>query len=271
MQLSVLMPVWNERSTIEEILRRVEAVPIEKEIIIVDNGSNDGTREFLTSLVESGRARWGKWTDTQHWNGIDHNADVLEAEAQGGSMPIRVVFQKANRGKGASVRRALRLARADWVIVQDADLEYDPNDLVKLLQAAREKQAAQSRRRRRRPVAVFGSRLLEESSRQAQSGSALYWGRVGLSRLFRLLYARSVTDVATCYKLMPRSVAQRLPLKSSGFDLDFEIAARLVRYGARIVEVPISYTPRSASQGKKLHAWNDGWRAARALLLYRFL
>ena len=259
MELSVLMPVWNERATIEEILRRVQSVPLDKEIIIVDNGSDDGTREFLSELVESGAAQWGKWTDSQHWNNIDHRADDVA--------PIRVMFQRENRGKGASVRAALRIARGDWVIVQDADLEYDPHDYIRLLAAAR--QVLAMPRRVRRPVAVFGSRLLEESTRRAQGRGPLVLGRIGLTFVFRVLYGRSLSDVSTCYKLMPRRLAQSLKLRSNGFDLDFEIAARLARSRARMLEVPISYHARSKAQGKKLRAWRDGWKAVLALVRAR--
>lgn len=261
MELSVLMPVWNERATIEEILKRVQSVALDKEIIIVDNGSDDGTREFLEGLIQSGAAQLGRWTDSQHWNNIDHRADDIA--------PIRIMFQRENRGKGASVRAALRIARGDWVIVQDADLEYDPHDFVRLLEAAR--QVLARPRRVRRPVVVFGSRLLEVSTRRAQGRSALLMGRIGLTFLFRLLYGRSLSDVSTCYKLMPRDLAQSLRLRSDGFDLDFEIAARLARSNARLLEIPISYTPRSQAQGKKLRAWRDGWKAAFALLRARVL
>jgi glycosyltransferase involved in cell wall biosynthesis len=212
-----------------------------------------------SGLIESGQAQWGKWTDSQHWNNIDHRADDIAG--------IRVMFQRDNRGKGASVRAALRIARGDWVIVQDADLEYDPQEYLLLLNAAQQVLAAP--RRVRRPVAVFGSRLLDSHTRAAQGRSALVAGRIGLTFLFRLLYGRSLSDVSTCYKLMPRRLAQRLPLRCDGFDLDFELAARLVRAGARLLEVPISYAPRSAAQGKKLRAWRDGWRAALALVRAR--
>ncbi len=259
MELSVLMPVWNERATIEEILRRVQSVPVEKEIIIVDNGSDDGTREFLSELIETGAAQWGQWTDSQHWNNIDHRADDIA--------PIRIMFQRENQGKGASVRAALRIARGDWIIVQDADLEYDPHDYVRLLAAAH--QVLAMPRRVRRSVVVFGSRLLDENTRRAQGRNLLFAGRIGLTFLFRLLYGRSLSDVSTCYKLMPRGLAQSLKLRSNGFDLDFEIAARLARANARLVEIPISYTPRSKAQGKKLRACRDGWRAAVALLRAR--
>jgi dolichol-phosphate mannosyltransferase len=239
-KLSVLMPVFNERATFEEILVRVQAVAIEKEIIVVDNCSTDGTREILQSLLDSRQAG-------------DANSSSL----------LRIVLQTENGGKGNSVRRALELARGEYVIVQDADLEYDPNDYLKLMQAVENAEV------------VFGTRLLPGSeTRRKQPRTAFYYGRVGLSVLLRLLYAVPISDVATCYKLIKRDVAQNLDLKSSGFDLDFEIGAKIAKlkkqHAIRYVEVPVSYHPRTELEGKKIRAWHDGWRAAWALLRFRF-
>jgi len=247
MKLSVLMPVYNERATLREILRRVQNVPIDKEIIIVDNCSTDGTRDDLQALLDGGEAT---------------TADGATAEDAG---RLRIVLQPQNRGKGSSVRRALELARGEFVIVQDADLEYDPQDYLKLLALAQRKDCC----------AVFGTRLGPRSAaRRHQPRTAFYYGRIGLSLVFRVLYGSRLTDVATCYKLIRREVAQSLPLQSNGFDLDFEIAARLARrgrrQGQRILEAPISYAPRTELEGKKIRAFHDGWRAAWALLKYRF-
>ena len=240
MKLSVLMPVYNEAATLEEILRRVQAVPIEKEIIIVDNISTDGTRAILEAMIARGEAVW--------------------AEEEGG---IRIAFQTENKGKGASVRRALALARGDWVIVQDADLEYDPSDYLRLVALSQKKRNCR---------AVFGTRLTRGSQTRAnQPRTAFYYGRVGLSILFRVLYGVPVSDVATCYKLMRRDVMQSLDLRASGFDLDFEIAAKLARRGVRIHEIPVSYQPRTVLEGKKIHALRDGMRAAWTLWKYRFV
>lgn len=234
------MPVFNERATLEEILRRVQAVQIDKEIIIVDNCSTDGTREHLQQLLDNGEA-----------GGPDSSA------------LLRVVLQTENGGKGKSVRRALELARGEYVIVQDADLEYDPNDYIKLLQAMEQADV------------VFGTRLLPGSeTRRRQPRTAFYYGRVGLSILLRLLYAVPISDVATCYKLLKREVAQSLNLQSSGFDLDFEIGAKIAKLKKqqkiRYAEVPVSYHPRTELEGKKIRALHDGWRAAWALLRFRF-
>ena len=240
MKLSVLMPVYNEAATLEEILRRVQAVPIEKEIIVVDNISTDGTRAILKEMVARGDAVWS------------------ESEGE-----IRVAFQTENNGKGASVRRALALARGDWVIVQDADLEYDPNDYLRLVALSQKKRNCR---------AVFGTRLTRGSRTRAnQPRTAFYYGRVGLSVLFQVLYGVPVSDVATCYKLMRRDVARSLDLRASGFDLDFEIAAKLARRRVRIHEIPVSYQPRTVLEGKKIHALRDGLRAAWTLWKYRFV
>jgi hypothetical protein len=226
-KLSVLLPVYNEATTLLEILEQVRAVPLDLEIIVVDNCSQDGTRELLQEMLR-------------------HE----EAQPEEGEGRLRVAFQEQNKGKGASVRRALALARGEWVIVQDADLEYDPRDFVRLLERAE---------RRDRPQVVFGTRLRKGTrSREMQPHTAFYWGRLALTFVFRLLYGRALSDVATCYKLMRRTLALELGLQGSGFELDFEIAAKLARRGARWVEIPIFYAPRTEREGKKIRAGRDG-------------
>ena len=250
LKLSVLMPVYNECATLAEILRRVAAVPLDTEIIVVDNCSTDGTRVLLQTMLDNG-----------------------SAQDSAGDGRLRVFFQIENRGKGASVRKALELARGEYVIVQDADLEYDPQDYLKLLSRAEGQN--NTGRRARGYYAVFGTRLLPGSTaRQQQPHTSFYYGRIGLSVVFKLLYASPLSDVATCYKLLRREVARSLNLHSSGFDLDFEIAAKLAkgrwRRGLRLTEIPISYQPRTELEGKKIRAVHDGIRAAWALLKYRF-
>lgn len=241
MKLSVLMPVYNEAATLPEILRRVQNVPLDLEIIIVDNVSNDGTRELLEAMLQRGEA--GIETSNQR---------------------VRVAFQVENHGKGASVRRALELARGEWVIVQDADLEYDPRDFLKLFALIE----------RRKLDVAFGTRLSRGATRESQPRTAFYYGRVGLSLFFRLLYGVPLSDVATCYKLMRTPFARGLKLRSGGFDLDFEIAAKVAlarRRGIRVGETPIFYQPRTELEGKKIRAGRDGLRAAWSLLRFRFL
>ena len=246
-RLSVLIPVYNERSTLLEILRRVQVVPIEKEIIVVDNCSTDGTRELLQSLLDSGEAGTGDSRST-----------------------LRVVLQTENNGKGSSVRRALELSRGEYIIVQDADLEYDPQDFLRLLEKT------ETKAKKRGCDVVFGTRLSHKTAtRSKQPRTSFYYGRVGLSVLLRVLYAVPISDVATCYKLLRREVAQNLNLRSSGFDLDFEIGAKVAKLRKqrkiRFAEVPVSYYPRTELEGKKIRAVHDGLRAAWALLRYRFV
>lgn len=224
MKLSVIVPVYNEHETVLTLLSKLKAVGIEKEILVIDNCSTDGTRELLGSLDDSA---------------------------------LTILFQPRNYGKGTSVRKGIAESRGDYVVMQDADLEYDPQDLVRLLEVA---EAGH-------PV-VFGSRLLNAST-ESKGESPFYLGRLFVSLVFRFLYFCPMTDVATCYKFMRSDVAKALNLKSRGFDLDFEIAAKLRKAGHEIHEVPISYYPRSRKQGKKLRA-RDGLRALWTLLRYRF-
>lgn len=222
-KLSIVIPVYNEIGTLAEVLARVEALDVAKELIVVDNVSTDGTREYLQTLAD-----------------------------QPG---YQVILQAVNLGKGNSVRTGLAAATGEFVVVQDADLEYEPEEILDLLRVAEEGHNA-----------VFGSRLLKDPP-------AVPWhhalGRDALNLLFRILYGERITDVATCYKLIRTSVAQSLPLKSLGFDLDYEIACRLRRAGVRIVEIPISYHPRTIAEGKKLR-WTDGILALKALVKFRF-
>lgn len=226
MKLTVIIPVYNERGTILELLSRVQAVGIEKEILIIDDGSTDGTRELLRTV----------------------------------SAPdVEVFYHPRNQGKGASVRTGIARARGEYVIVQDADLEYDPGDYSRLLTAAETHGW---------PV-VFGSRLRPDADNREWS-RWFRFGRRFLTWVFRVLYRCAVTDVATCYKLMRTEVVQRLRLRSSGFDLDFELPAKLCRAGVPIHEAPINYYPRSMAQGKKIRA-RHGLSAVYTLIKYRFV
>jgi glycosyltransferase involved in cell wall biosynthesis len=230
MKLSVIMPVYNERNTVLEVLDRVRAVPVDKEIIIVDNCSTDGTRELL----------------------------------QGISSPeTRLILQPQNLQKGNSVKKGLAGAQGEFVVVQDADLEYDPQDHLALLAAAEQDDVA----------AAFGSRPLGAQARgEALASGVFSFGRNALTAYFRLLYGSRLTDIATCYKLMRLATARRLDLVCDGFDLDFEIACKVTRLaahtGQRVAEVPIFYRPRSVAEGKKIN-WRDGITALRAITRFR--
>jgi len=221
-KLTVVIPVYNERGTVMTVLEKVKALPISKEIIVIDNLSTDGTRELLETVSDK---------------------------------EIRVVLQSKNLGKGTSVKLGFAMAKGEWVIIQDADLEYEPSDILRLLEHA-EKTGE---------VAVFGSRLLTGNP---QGMLAFYIGRVVLNLIFRLLFGAKTTDVATCYKLVRSDIAKRLRLRCSGFDLDFELASALRRLGYNIAEVPITYRPRTIAEGKKIRPM-DGVKAIATMLRVR--
>jgi dolichol-phosphate mannosyltransferase len=221
-KLTVVIPVYNERGTVMTVLEKVKALPVSKEIIVIDNLSTDGTRELLETVSDP---------------------------------EIRVVLQSKNLGKGTSVKLGFAMARGEWVIIQDADLEYEPSDILRLLEHA--EKAGE--------VAVFGSRLLTGNP---QGMLAFYIGRVVLNLIFRLLFGARTTDVATCYKLVRSDIAKRLRLRCSGFDLDFELASALRRLGYNIAEVPITYRPRTIAEGKKIRPM-DGIKAIATMLRVR--
>lgn len=218
MKLSVLMPVYNEEDGLATILERVAAVPVDKEIIVVDDCSGDRTWAILQDIKIPG---------------------------------LRTFRHETNKGKGAAIRTALAQATGDAVIIQDADLEYDPQDYLRLLPPLVEGKAK----------VVYGARQL------AKQKLLLNIGNRFLTWMTNLLYGTKLTDMETCYKLMAAEVAKGLTIECNRFDLEPEITAKITRRGYRIIEVPISYAPREA---KKLSPWKDGWPALRALLKYRF-
>ncbi|MCL4212428.1 MAG: glycosyltransferase family 2 protein [Gemmatimonadales bacterium] len=222
--LSVLIPVYNERNTIERILDEVHAVPVRKQVICVDDCSTDGTREALERLKAAGRI------------------DVLE-------------FHAVNRGKGAAIRTALALSTGNVVIVQDADLEYDPADWPVLLEPIIDGRAD----------AVFGSRFLGGPHRVLY-----FWHSVGnsvLTTFSNMLTNLNLTDMETCYKAVRGDLARSLTLTSDRFGFEPEITARLARARARIYEVPISYSGRTYAEGKKI-GWKDGVAAIVHIVRY---
>lgn len=224
MILSVIMPVYNERDTLNEILSRVQAVPVKKEIIIVDDGSTDGTRQILKNI-------------------------------KGGN--IKVILHERNQGKGAAIRTGLREATGDIVIIQDADLEYDPMDYLKLIPLIQSGEAQ----------VVYGSRTLGSKKR---SYHRYYWGGQLITFVANVLYRLKITDEPTCYKMFKKDLIDRIQLDCKGFEFCPEVTAKVARLGYTIHEVPISYHPRSFEQGKKIK-WKDGLIAIWTLLKYRFL
>lgn len=241
-KLSVVIPVYNERATIEEILQRVQSVDIDKEIVLVDDASTDGTREFLQGLQESAGG----------------DRPMLAPPRVGAELPtgnIRVFFHERNRGKGAALRTGFAQARGGIVLVQDADLEYDPRDYGKLLEPIE------------RGVAdvVYGSRFLGGPHRVL-----LFWHSVGnqfLTTLSNMFTDLNLSDVWTCYKVFRREVLQRIRLEEDRFGFEPEITAKVARGRWRIYEVPISYYGRTYAEGKKV-TWKDGIRGTWCILRY---
>ena len=225
-KLSVIVPVFNERNTVAEIVRQMRAVdlPVEREIVIVDDGSGDGTRDVLSQLADS---------------------------------TVHVVLHPHNRGKGAAIRTGLAQVTGDLVLIQDADLEYDPDDWPKLLAPILKGRAE----------VVYGSRFTGERRNML----FLHWiGNRFLSLLTNVLYNTTLSDMETCYKLFDRELIDSIDLRSERFDFEPEITAKILRRGIRIYEVPISYSGREFDEGKKI-TWRDGVVAVTTLVKYRFL
>lgn len=219
--VSVIVPVFNEAAHLEELLQAIHASPVRKEIILVDDGSTDGTREKLQALPP---------TDD-----------------------VTVVFHDKNYGKGAAIRTALAYARGEYVLIQDSDLEYDPQDYPKLLGPLESGEAN----------AVYGVR-----PDRPERGLRFFLGAKLLTHLTNLLYRAGIHDEATCYKVVRRSLLAQLQLRCRRFEFCPEVTAKLCRMGEKIAEVPISYHPRV--EGKKIRH-SDGWLAIWTLIRYRFI
>ena len=219
--LSVIVPVYNEVKTIRQILGKINSIDIDKEIVVVDDGSSDGTERILTDIK------------------MDN---------------LKVIHHTSNRGKGASLLTGFANAAGDFVIIQDADLEYEPSDYTRLMQTMKENNVD----------IVAGARFM-------QGYHGLFLHRLGnrmLSWFLNLLFHTKFNDYATCYKLIRRDVLPVLNLKATGFDIDVEIVCNAVKKKLRITEIPVSYNPRSYSQGKKIR-FKDALWAVFYMIKYR--
>lgn len=223
MRISVIIPAFNERSTIEEVVRRVLEQPFDKELIIVDDASTDGTRDLLQQTA---------WPDN-----------------------IRIFYHKKNRGKGAAVRTGIEQAQGDIILIQDADLEYNPSDFAVVLRPILEGNAD----------VVYGSRFLGTHRAFMLHH---YVGNKMLTLMTNLLYNNMLTDMETGYKAFRTPILKSIKIRSNRFDFEPEITAKVLKRGYRIYEVPIYYAGRDYAEGKKI-TWRDGFVAVWALLRFR--
>lgn len=229
-KLSIVIPVYNEKATVKLLLEKVQAVdltPIQREIILVDDGSTDGSQDVLR-----------------------------EIQARNDPM-VKVVFKETNSGKGATLKEGFKHTTGDYVIVQDADLEYEPKDYKKLIRALDEENVE----------VVYGSRF---SGNYEDMSNLHYFGNKILTMITNVLFGVLLTDMETCYKLMPGEFVRAVEIVSPRFNFEPEITAKILKKGMKIREVPISYKGRTHSEGKKI-TWRDGLVALFTLIKFRFI
>jgi len=236
--LSIIIPVYNEEKTIADVIKAVHAVElsgIQKEIIIVNDGSTDGTENEVKKTLPTYK-------------------------------DVQFLIHKTNRGKGAAVRTGIEKATGEYILIQDADLEYNPQDITKLLQPITQNSSVS---------VVYGTRLkrLPNFARDERTYRFFiqYLGNKFLSFVTSILYGQWITDMETCYKIFPKKAIDGISLRSRGFDFEPEITAKLLKKGYKIEEVPISTNPRGYDQGKKLHPIKDGTIALWSLFKFRFV
>ena len=223
MKLSVIVPVYNEKPTLETLVKRDLAVKIPKEIILVDDASTDGSQEIIRQLAKKHK--------------------------------LKTFFHRHNQGKGMAIRTGIKEAQGNYIIIQDADLEYDPQDYFKLLKPIKEGKAE----------VVYGSRFTGEHR------NMFFWHWIAnqfLTLITNILYNTTLSDMETCYKVFPTRLLQSIKLNCRRFEFEPEVTAKILRQGIRIYEVPISYAGREYSEGKKI-AWHDGLIALWILIRYR--
>lgn len=236
-KLSVIIPVFNEEKTIKELLKKVMAVKlgeIKKEIIVVDDGSVDNSKLKAQDFFE-----------------MQSSKQQLKVKN------LKIIVHKKNQGKGAAIKTALKETTGDYVVIQDADLEYDPEDWKKMIKPIEEGKAD----------VVYGSRFTGERR------NMFFWHMAAnrfLSLLTNVLYDTTLSDMESCYKMIPTKLLRELQLQSKRFDFEPEVTAKILKRGVRIYEVPISYAGREYFEGKKI-TWKDGMVALWTLLKYRFI
>ena len=226
MKLSVLIPVYDEVHTIDNLVKAVEAVSVEKEIILVDDCSTDGTRQLLSKSYGDGRG------------------------------DIKIIYHDKNLGKGSAVKTALKVAKGCYAVIQDGDLEYDPQDYIRLLDEAERTEAD----------VVYGSRFL---TTWRSTSFPHFLVNKFLTVITNILYGSNLTDMETCYKMIRTDLFKRLNLESERFEIEPEITAKLLKRGYKITEVPVSYKGRSYHEGKKI-TWQDGLATLWALVRFRY-